>query len=246
VLLALAPYLVGRMTRKRVRRARGALDCEHERGAMKYLTLLLCGLSLLSSASARAEELSVDQMICALDPQCSPPAGDRRMRGISATSPVTAAARPAGSFDITLNFPYNSTELTAESRGKLEDVAKALTDSSTNAMDIVISGHTDARGSADYNLRLSERRAQAVRQFLITEKGISAGRLVAKGYGKTQLLLPSDPNNELNRRVQFQNAKYATASSETPSAPERSKPTAQKSKSSSPVARPASSGGDGF
>jgi hypothetical protein len=113
-------------------------------------------------------------------------------------------------------------------------------------MDIVISGHTDARGSADYNMRLSERRAQAVRQFLITEKGISAGRLAAKGYGKTQLLLPSDPNNELNRRVQFQNAKYATASSETPGAPEPSRPAAQKSKSSSPAAaRPASAGSDG-
>jgi outer membrane protein OmpA-like peptidoglycan-associated protein len=222
---------------------------------MKYLNLLMCGLSLLASAAAvRAEELSVDQMVCALDPQCSSPLGERRVRGISATAPVTAAVRPAGSFDITLNFPYNSAELTAESRSKLDQVAKALTEPSTNTMDIVISGHTDARGSPDYNLKLSERRAQAVRQFLITERGINPSRLVAKGYGKTQLLLPSDPYSELNRRVQFQNAKYATASApmssssggDTSSASQAGKPAAQKSKASAPAARSSGSGGDGL
>ncbi len=221
---------------------------------MKYLNLLMCSLSLLASAAAaRAEELSVDQMVCALDPQCSSPLGERRMRGISATSPVTAAVRP-GSFDVTLNFPYNSAELTAESRRQLDQVAKALTEPSTNTMDIVISGHTDARGSPDYNLKLSERRAQAVQRFLITERGISPSRLVAKGYGKTQLLLPSDPYSELNRRVQFQNAKYATASApmsssssaDTSSAPQAGKPAAQKSKASAPAARSSGSGGDGL
>src|SRR6516165_7159105 len=148
---------------------------------MKYLNLMVCGLSLLASATAaRAEDISVDQMVCALDPQCSTPFGDRKMRGISATGPVTgpasAAVRPPGSFDITLNFPLNSAELTAESRSRLDRVAKALTEPSTSKMDIIVSGHTDARGSADYNLLLSERRAQAVRQFLITERGIDPKR----------------------------------------------------------------------
>ncbi len=176
---------------------------------MKYLNLILCSLSLmLSMGPARAEDPSIDQMVCALDPQCAMPFTDRRLRGVTASPSV----RPPASFDITLNFPFDSAELTPESRTKLDRVAKALTDPSTIKLEIVISGHTDARGAADYNQLLSERRAQAVRQFLVAERGIDPKRLVAKGYGKSQLLLPSDPNNDLNRRVQFQNSSYATAS----------------------------------
>jgi outer membrane protein OmpA-like peptidoglycan-associated protein len=214
--------------------------------AMKYVNLLLCSLSLmLSAGTARAEDPSLDEMVCALDPQCAMPFTDRRVRGVTATPSV----RPPGSFDITLNFPFDSAELTSESRTKLDRVAKALTDSSTSKFDIIISGHTDARGAADYNQLLSERRAQAVRQFLITERGIDPKRLVAKGYGKTELLLPSDPNNDLNRRVQFRNSNYATASAPAAvppaaaapaaAAPRAQAPKAGTPKAGTPAARPA-------
>jgi outer membrane protein OmpA-like peptidoglycan-associated protein len=177
--------------------------------------LLLCSLSLAFSAvPTLAEELTHDEMVCALNGQCGTPFVDRRVRGITATTQVV---RPPASFDITLNFPFNSAEITADSREKLGRVAKALTDPSTTKMNIMVSGHTDAQGSAEYNQLLSERRAQAVRQFLISEHRIEPNRLVAKGYGKSQLLLPSDPYNDLNRRVQFQNLNYATAS--VPTAP---------------------------
>jgi outer membrane protein OmpA-like peptidoglycan-associated protein len=184
---------------------------------MKYMNVLFCSLSLLLSiGAARAEDPTVEEMVCALNPQCSMPFADRRVRGITATTQVV---RPPASFDITLNFPFNSAEITADSREKLARVAKALTDPSTSKLGIIVSGHTDAQGSAEYNQLLSERRAQAVRQFLISEHGIEPKRLTAKGYGKSQLLLPSDPNNELNRRVQFQNQNYATASVPAPGAP---------------------------
>src|SRR6202022_2631375 len=165
---------------------------------------------------------TLEEMVCALDPQCAMPFTDRRMRGITATPTV----RPPGSFDVTLNFPFNSAELTPESRAKPDRVAKTLTEPTTNKFDIIVSGHTDARGAADYNQLLSERRAQAVRQFLISERGIDPKRLVAKGYGKSQLLLPSDPNNDLNRRVQFQNSNYATASVPAAGAPGAAVPAA--------------------
>jgi outer membrane protein OmpA-like peptidoglycan-associated protein len=184
---------------------------------MKYMNVLFCSLSLfLSTGAARAEDPTVEEMVCALNPQCSMPFADRRVRGITATTQVV---RPPASFDVTLNFPFNSAEITADSREKLARVAKALTDPSTIKLGIIISGHTDAQGSTEYNQLLSERRAQAVRQFLISEHGIEPKRLAAKGYGKSQLLLPSDPNNELNRRVQFQNQNYATASVPAPGAP---------------------------
>jgi outer membrane protein OmpA-like peptidoglycan-associated protein len=176
---------------------------------MKYVNVLFCSLSLfLSIGAARAEDPTVEEMVCALNLQCGMPFADRRVRGITATTQVV---RPPASFDVTLNFPFNSSEITADSREKLGRVAKALTDPSTIKLGIIVSGHTDAQGSAEYNQLLSERRAQAVRQFLISEHGIDPKRLAAKGYGKSQLLLPSDPSNELNRRVQFQNRNYATA-----------------------------------
>jgi outer membrane protein OmpA-like peptidoglycan-associated protein len=210
---------------------------------MKFVNLILFSLSLiLSMGPAWAEDPSIDEMVCALDPKCAMPFTDRRVRGVTATPSV----RPPASFDITLNFPFNSAELTPDSREKLDRVAKALTDPSTVKLGIVISGHTDARGPADYNQLLSERRAQAVRQFLVTERGINPQRLVAKGHGKSQLLLPSDPNNDLNRRVQFQNSSYATASVPAAAPPAAAAPAAvapaaaaaPTAKPSAPAARP--------
>jgi outer membrane protein OmpA-like peptidoglycan-associated protein len=176
--------------------------------AVKYAYLLVCGLSLaLGAAPASAEELSHDEMVCALDPQCAMPIVDRRLRGITATTSV----RTPGSFDRTVNFAFNSAELTADARRDLDKVAAVLTDSNVEKYPIVIHGHTDGVGTAEYNQRLSERRAEAARQYFITQHGIDPSRLVARGHGKSQLLTP-DPTSEANRRVQFQNASYATAS----------------------------------
>jgi outer membrane protein OmpA-like peptidoglycan-associated protein len=176
--------------------------------------LAAIGFSLLLNVSnSSAQSLSHEEMVCALNPECTNPFVNRRLRGVTA-APV---ARPSLSFDETLNFAYDSAELTADSRSKLDGIARALKDTRINQYDIAISGHTCARGTAEYNQGLSERRAEAARRYLIAEHGIDPNRLVAKGYGKSQLLLPSEPNNDLNRRVQFQNSSYATAAgSSTP------------------------------
>ena len=177
--------------------------------AVKYAYLLFCGLSLaLGAAPASAEELSHDEMVCALDPQCAMPAVNRAVRGIT----TTASVRTPGSFDRTVNFKFDSTELTAQARSELDKVAAVLTDPHIEKYTIIINGHTDAVGGAQYNQSLSERRAEAARQYFIVQHGIDPNRLIAQGHGMSQLLLPADPTNQLNRRVQFQNANYATAS----------------------------------
>jgi outer membrane protein OmpA-like peptidoglycan-associated protein len=184
--------------------------------ARKYAYLLICGLSMgLGMATASAEELSVDEMACALDPQCKTPFVDRRLRGVSATPSV----RTPGSFDRTVNFAFNSADLSAEARKELDVVAETLNRPNVSSLEIVVSGHTDGVGSPEYNLSLSQRRAEAARQYLITQHGIDANRLVAKGYGKAQLLLPTDPNSELNRRVQFLNPNYSVSSAAPSAAP---------------------------
>ncbi len=67
-----------------------------------------------------------------------------------------------------------------------------------------IGGHTDASGSSEYNRSLSEQRADTVRRFLI-DKGVSPDRLESVGHGENSLLLPNDPQNPDNRRVEIKN-----------------------------------------
>jgi outer membrane protein OmpA-like peptidoglycan-associated protein len=209
--------------------------------AMRCAYLLICGLSLaISTVSAGAEELSHDEMVCALDPQCAPPVINRRLRGITATPNIRTTP---GSFDRTVNFAFNSDGLTPDARAELDKVAAVLKDPSIERYNIIIHGHTDGVGSAQYNQTLSERRAAAAREYFISEHGIDPSRLTSQGHGKSQLLMPSDPTNEANRRVQFENANYAAASAST-------KPARPAATSASPARQPAHgvavTGGDGL
>ena len=67
-----------------------------------------------------------------------------------------------------------------------------------------IAAHTDAKGDSEINLRLSQRRADAVRKHLV-QSGVHAEQLVAKGYGETQPLADNDTSagRKVNRRVEF-------------------------------------------
>jgi outer membrane protein OmpA-like peptidoglycan-associated protein len=84
----------------------------------------------------------------------------------------------------------------------LDELTAVLTEN--RKISLEVQGHTDNVGSDGYNLKLSQTRADAVRAYLLT-RGISSSRLVARGYGMRQPLVPnnSPSNRELNRRVQF-------------------------------------------
>jgi len=147
------------------------------------------------------------QKLVILDTHYPPLAGaDRTLRGISRSGPVP------GAFDHTVNFADHSADLTAEGRRELDRVALALTRPEIDKCTIIIHGHTEGIGSAESNQVLSERRAEAVRQYFIAQHGIDPKRLIAKGHGSSQLLLPNDPGNDLNRRITFQSANCASAS----------------------------------
>ncbi|PCJ85358.1 MAG: hypothetical protein COA57_07785 [Flavobacteriales bacterium] len=85
-------------------------------------------------------------------------------------------------------FDYASAHITSASYVELEKVYKTLKNSSH--LKIEISGHTDSKGEPNYNMKLSQDRAQAIVDHLV-EQGIEKGRLVAKGYGETK---PHAPN----------------------------------------------------
>jgi outer membrane protein OmpA-like peptidoglycan-associated protein len=84
----------------------------------------------------------------------------------------------------------------------LDEVAAVLAENPKISLEV--QGHTDNVGSDGYNMNLSQKRSDSVRAYLVA-KGISPSRLVAKGYGFHQPLVPNTTasNRELNRRVQF-------------------------------------------
>lgn len=101
-----------------------------------------------------------------------------------------------------IGFELDSAKITATSRPALQRLVKGLK-SQTN-FNVEIAGHTDSTGSAEYNEGLSDRRANAVREYLI-EQGISAERLTAQGYGEVVPVASNDTSSgrAMNRRVEF-------------------------------------------
>lgn len=99
-------------------------------------------------------------------------------------------------------FDFDKTTLKSESFVELDKVVEFL--NSNSSLEIEIAGHTDSKGGDDYNINLSQGRAEAVVDYLI-ENGIDEFRLVAKGYGETVPLQSNDTDEgrAYNRRVEF-------------------------------------------
>lgn len=99
-------------------------------------------------------------------------------------------------------FEFDSADLKAESLAVLDQVVEYLR--SNPGVSMEIQGHTDNVGTAEYNLRLSSRRAQTVRDYLMN-KGIPPERLEVQGLGLSSPLVPNDTeeNRARNRRVEF-------------------------------------------
>lgn len=104
-------------------------------------------------------------------------------------------------------YDFDKAELKPESFPALDEIVRML--NTYPSMEIELSAHTDSKGSDNYNMRLSEARAQSVVDYLIS-KGIARERLIAKGYGETQPVAPNTVNGkdnpegrEKNRRTEF-------------------------------------------
>ncbi len=102
-----------------------------------------------------------------------------------------------------VQFETNSAKLSRKSDRLLQQVAASLKNH-TEIKKVRIEGHTDNVGSPPYNMKLSQRRAESVRDFLIAQ-GVAADRLSAVGYGQEKPIAPntSAKGREINRRVAF-------------------------------------------
>ncbi len=159
---------------------------------MKKLVLSLCCVLAFGGSWAQAPraDVSVDEIVNALTPA-------PRTRSLTRNLKVEPAK-----IDLTIQFDFNSTRINDDSRPQLERLAQALQHERLASMRFQIEGHTDAQGSAAYNLSLSSRRADAVLAFL-SQQGVDKDKLQALGKGFSDLLDPAEPKAPKNRRVRI-------------------------------------------
>lgn len=106
-----------------------------------------------------------------------------------------------------IQFEFDSAILTSESKTRLDTIGSMLNMQDSSVRRLIIEGHTDIVGSSEYNLGLSFRRAESVKQFLISRHNIEGSRLDVMGKGESQLIDLDNPKGPVNRRVQFSAAR---------------------------------------
>ena len=119
-------------------------------------------------------------------------------------APLAAAPAETASVSLAIQFEYNSARVSPPSRQTLQQLALALQSPELAAYRFRIEGHTDAKGLAAYNRKLSQARADEVRQVLMA-LGVAGERLTSIGLGASQLAVPSQPFAAENRRVRIVN-----------------------------------------
>jgi len=156
-----------------------------------------------------AQTPSVNEFVEAL---AQPPQPQLRFRGIkrisAAEAPVPAAVPEAtdpSSVSMQLQFEFDSHRLTQSSKESLDNLSAALMTDDLVNFRFRIAGYTDASGGDRYNLSLSERRADSVKNYLIFRHSIDENRLEIIGLGEQDLLDATNPNSEVNRRVAIRN-----------------------------------------
>ena len=103
-----------------------------------------------------------------------------------------------------MEFEEGKSNLTTSMYGDLDKMADFLLDNPD--FNLRISGHTDSDGREDYNLKLSQDRADVIKEYLVYFGGIEDGRIIAKGFGSSQPIVPEETEDDkkLNRRVEFE------------------------------------------
>lgn len=100
-------------------------------------------------------------------------------------------------------YDLDKYDIRKDAAEELDNLVKFLKDNPT--VKIELSSHTDVRGSDEYNMKLSQKRAESAVNYIIS-KGVSADRLVAKGYGETKLIIQdaqAEEEHQVNRRTEF-------------------------------------------
>ena len=207
----------------------------------RFLTIMTIGatLSMTAGLAAAGDTVSADKILDALKPKPGATRGlstgpqqpadaatqaketsfvntlrNRKTRSLSLgeRQEIAELAASKPKIDLEIHFDYNSADISKGSVGAVQELGKALSDSSLKGSTFVVAGHTDAIGGEAYNQDLSERRADTIKKYLIEKYGITGSDLVTVGYGKTRPKDANAPMDPANRRVQVVNMDTKTAS----------------------------------
>ncbi|SEG36725.1 Outer membrane protein OmpA [Halpernia humi] len=132
---------------------------------------------------------------------------DKQAKDIKQTLPGAEVERVGDGIKITLgentvNFAFDSANLTPEAKANLDKLATVLVNNPDTNINIF--GYTDSKGADSYNMTLSSKRAEAVKNYL-SSNGVAASRMVTVGRGELDPIATNDTDagRALNRRVEF-------------------------------------------
>ena len=152
-----------------------------------------------------------EEIIRALSPRAgnagkfSPTRSLSGARGVKVTGGGTAVP----SIDLRVGFAFDSARLDNESLLTLKVLGRALSSEALRGQTIEIVGHTDAKGTDEYNEALSQRRAAAVVSYIVQNFDVNRSLISSKGMGERQLLDKGNPEAPVNRRVEIRNVTRA-------------------------------------
>jgi outer membrane protein OmpA-like peptidoglycan-associated protein len=203
---------------------------------LKTITFTAAALSLTVGLALAGDNISANQIVNALQPkpltrglsvgeQPDPAAKakevnfvntlrNRKTRSLSMgeREEIAEIASTKPNIDLDIQFDYNSAEISKTSMPAVQELGKALSNTTLKGSTFVVAGHTDAVGGEAYNQGLSERRADTIKRYLTEKYGINGTDLVTVGYGKTKPKDVNAPLDPINRRVQVVNMDTKTAS----------------------------------
>lgn len=136
----------------------------------------------------------------------SPPADAKAKRSAREDRPrvmkLFAKPKKVASSDVLVTFAIGSAEITPQGQANLQSIATGLNKAALATLTFEVAGFTDVTGDAAFNRRLSQRRAEAVKAYLVT-LDVDPARLTTAGYGSDHLADPEDPAAQANRRVEL-------------------------------------------
>jgi outer membrane protein OmpA-like peptidoglycan-associated protein len=118
---------------------------------------------------------------------------------------VTAWTSERPAVDLQISFDFNSSAISPKAVPQLTSLGNALTSSELKNALVSINGHTDGKGNDISNQKLSERRAESIKSYLVQHFALAPENLVTIGYGKQKLKDPAHPLSAENRRVEIVN-----------------------------------------
>lgn len=146
-------------------------------------------------------DVTPEEVIAGLSPQKP----QVRMRGLN---PTTRGLRPGlSTIAITVRFAFDSAEILPQAIPNLRSLGQALQSPQLAAYQIRIEGHTDSTGPHAYNLGLSQRRANSVKQYLVEYFHVDADHLLIEGRGEDEPIASNatGAGRGKNRRAEFVN-----------------------------------------